>query len=167
MPSAPPSGFAIRAPSASDVDRLGQLYFDCRVPGADLASIAEAIDETRAFFRGDFGEFWAEASGVIETGGRLIAALLSVHRAHGTTPRTARSSPICTPTRHSVAADSLGHLSPGACTCPAPPRDRWSRSASTAIISRPCGYTKALASSHSPVGRHKARHAADMRRDRK
>src|SRR5262249_46661649 len=37
--------------------------------------------ETRAFFRGDFGVFWPAASGVIEFDGRLVAALLAVHRA--------------------------------------------------------------------------------------
>src|SRR5215469_3675982 len=81
MSSQAPGGFLIRAPSAPDVDQLGQLYYDCQVPGANLASNAEAISETRAFFRGEFGEFWAAASGVAERGGRLIAALLAVHRA--------------------------------------------------------------------------------------
>lgn len=81
LPWQPPAGFVVRVPSAGDADRLGQLYYDCQVPGANLASSAEAISETRAFFRGEFGEFWAEASGVAETSGRLIAALLAVHRA--------------------------------------------------------------------------------------
>jgi ribosomal protein S18 acetylase RimI-like enzyme len=74
-------GFAIRAPRAADADQLGRLYFDCQVPGADLADVAEGVDEVRAFFKGEFGEFWPEASGVIGTGGRLVAALLAVHRA--------------------------------------------------------------------------------------
>lgn len=76
-----PGGFAVRTPRARDADEIGQLYFDCQVPGADLADAGEGIDETRAFFRGEFGEFWAAGSGVIETGGRLVAALLAVHRA--------------------------------------------------------------------------------------
>lgn len=57
------------------------MYYDCQVPGADVASSEVAISETRAFFRGEFGEFWAEASGVAETSGRLVAAALAVHRA--------------------------------------------------------------------------------------
>ncbi|HET7012559.1 MAG TPA: GNAT family N-acetyltransferase [Streptosporangiaceae bacterium] len=75
------AGFEVRAPRAADADEIGQLYFDCEVPGAGLASSREAVEETRAFFRGGFGEFWPAASGVIETGGRLVAALLAVHRA--------------------------------------------------------------------------------------
>jgi ribosomal protein S18 acetylase RimI-like enzyme len=74
-------GFDVRAPRPADAAELGQLYFDCQVPGADLASVGEAIEEIGAFFRGEFGEFWPAASGVIETGGRLVAALLAVHRA--------------------------------------------------------------------------------------
>jgi N-alpha-acetyltransferase 10/11 len=76
-----PGGFTVRAPEPADTNRLGQLYFDCQVPGADLASSAEAVQEVQAFFRGEFGEFWPAASGVVETGGRLAAALLAVHRA--------------------------------------------------------------------------------------
>jgi ribosomal protein S18 acetylase RimI-like enzyme len=76
-----PGGFGIRAPRAADADQLGQLYFDCQVPGAGLTDVAEGVDEVRAFFLGEFGEFWPEASGVIEAGGRLVAALLAVHRA--------------------------------------------------------------------------------------
>jgi N-alpha-acetyltransferase 10/11 len=75
------AGFGVRAPRAADADEIGQLYFDCQVPGADLAGSREAIEEVRAFFRGGFGEFWSAASGVVETGGRLVAALLAVHRA--------------------------------------------------------------------------------------
>ena len=66
---------------STDADALGQLYFDCQVPGADLADLAEGIAEIRAFFRGEFGEFWPGGSGVIEFDGRLVAALLAVHRA--------------------------------------------------------------------------------------
>lgn len=74
-------GRLIRAPRPADTNKLGQLCFDCQVPGADLASSAEAVAETRAFFRGEFGEFWPGASGVIDSDGELIAALLAVHRA--------------------------------------------------------------------------------------
>ncbi len=76
-----PVGFAVRAPRPGDADQLGRLYFDCQVPGADLADVVEGIDEVRAFFLGEFGEFWPEASGVVEFGGQLVAALLAVHRA--------------------------------------------------------------------------------------
>lgn len=65
---------------AGDADQLGRLYFDCQVPGADLADVIEGIDEVRAFFLGEFGEFWPAASGVVEIGGQMLAALLAVRR---------------------------------------------------------------------------------------
>lgn len=76
-----PAGLAVRAPRPTDVEALGQLYFDCRVPGANLTGSAGAVAETRAFFHGEFGQPWPQASGVIDNGGTLIAALLAVHRA--------------------------------------------------------------------------------------
>jgi GNAT superfamily N-acetyltransferase len=76
-----PAGFVVRVPRADDTDGLGQLFFDCQVPGAELAGVAEGIEENRAFFRGEFGEFWPAGSGVIEFDGRLVAALLAVRRA--------------------------------------------------------------------------------------
>jgi ribosomal protein S18 acetylase RimI-like enzyme len=75
------AGFAVRAPAESDAGRLGRLYFDAGVPYADLADAGAAADEIRAFFRGEFGDFWPAASGVAERDGRLVAALLTVHRA--------------------------------------------------------------------------------------
>ena len=74
-------GFAVRVPQTSDIEQLGQLYFGCGVPGASLTSAAEAIQEVSSFFCGEFGAFWPDASGVVEFGGRLVAALLTVHRA--------------------------------------------------------------------------------------
>lgn len=76
-----PAHITVRSPAAADTDQLGQLYYDCHVPGANLATVAEAITETCAYFRGEFGPFWPQASGIAETGGTLIAALLAVHRA--------------------------------------------------------------------------------------
>jgi GNAT superfamily N-acetyltransferase len=81
------AGFAVRSPVAGDAGRLGQLYFDAGVPYANLAHAEAAVEEIRAFFRGEFGEFWPAASGVVEHDGRLVAALLAVHRAPwGDTP---------------------------------------------------------------------------------
>ena len=76
-----PDGLAVRPPRVTDAEQLGQLYFDCRVPGANLTSSTEAIDEVRSFFDGEFGEYWPDASGLVENDGRLRAALLAVHRA--------------------------------------------------------------------------------------
>jgi ribosomal protein S18 acetylase RimI-like enzyme len=80
-PLALPGGFAMRSPEAADTEKLGQLYFDSRVPGARHGDAAETIQEVRSFFQGEFGDFWPEASGVIERDGKLVAALLAVRRA--------------------------------------------------------------------------------------
>jgi N-alpha-acetyltransferase 10/11 len=76
-----PGGLAVRPPAAGDAAQLGRLYFDADVPYADLADREAAVAEILAFFRGEFGDFWPAASGVIEDGGRAVAALLAVHRA--------------------------------------------------------------------------------------
>ena len=75
------AGFAVRSPAEGDAGRLGRLYFDAGVPYANLAHAEAAVDEILAFFRGEFGVFWPAASGVVEHDGRLVAALLAVHRA--------------------------------------------------------------------------------------
>jgi len=74
-------GYAVRSPVEGDTERLGRLYFDAGVPYANLAHPEAAVDEVRAFFLGEFGKFWPAASGVVEHDGRLVAALLAVHRA--------------------------------------------------------------------------------------
>ena len=60
---------------------LGQLYFYAVVPYANLAHAEAAVEEIHAFFRGECGDFWPAASGVVEHNGALVAALLAVHRA--------------------------------------------------------------------------------------
>jgi len=75
------AGFTVRPPAEGDAARLGQLYFDAGVPYANLAHAEAAVEEILAFFRGEFGDFWPDASGVVEHEGRLVAALLAVHRA--------------------------------------------------------------------------------------
>jgi N-alpha-acetyltransferase 10/11 len=75
------AGFAVRSPAEGDAGRLGRLYFDAGVPYANLAHAEAAVEEILAFFRGEFGDCWPDASGVVEHEGRLVAALLAVHRA--------------------------------------------------------------------------------------
>ena len=103
-----------------DAGRLGRLYFDAGVPYAELADAGAAAEEIRAFFRGEFGDF-AAASGVIEHDGQLVAACSRCTGHRGTTPRTARSSPICSPIPGSAAGAWPGCWSPGPwmrCTAP-------------------------------------------------
>jgi ribosomal protein S18 acetylase RimI-like enzyme len=76
-----PAGFTIREPEVADAERLGRLYFESDVPGATCRSAAEAITEIRSCFQGEFGDLWSGASGLIEHGSDLVAALLAVHRA--------------------------------------------------------------------------------------
>ncbi|HEX6857321.1 MAG TPA: GNAT family N-acetyltransferase [Streptosporangiaceae bacterium] len=81
------AGFAMRPPAEGDAGQLGRLYFDAGVPYANLAHPEAAVEEIQAFFRGEFGDCWPGASGVVEHDGRLVAALLAVHRAPwGDTP---------------------------------------------------------------------------------
>jgi N-alpha-acetyltransferase 10/11 len=75
------AGFTVRSPAEGDAGRLGRLYFDAGVPYANLAHAEAAVGEILAFFRGEFGDLWPDASGVVEHDGRLVAALLAVHRA--------------------------------------------------------------------------------------
>jgi len=63
QPGRLPSGFVMRAPETGDTEQLGQLYFDSHVPGSDHKFAADAIQEVSLFFRGEFGDFRADASG--------------------------------------------------------------------------------------------------------
>lgn len=76
-----PTGFTMREPRPVDAEQLGRLIFESHIPGATHANIAEAITEMHAGFRGEFGEPWPGASGLIEHEGDVVAALLAVHRA--------------------------------------------------------------------------------------
>src|ERR1017187_4670412 len=76
-----PAGFTMREPEAADAEQLGRLYFESDVPGATCRSAAEAIKEIRSCFQGELGGLWSGASGLIEHGSGLVAALLAVHRA--------------------------------------------------------------------------------------
>ncbi|WP_090768553.1 GNAT family N-acetyltransferase [Nonomuraea maritima] len=76
-----PVGLTLRVPAVSDAEELGRLYFESFPPGVACASLTEAVDEVRAAFKGEFGDLWIEASGVIESQDELVAAILVVHRA--------------------------------------------------------------------------------------
>jgi hypothetical protein len=71
----PPDGVTVRAPAASDPCRLGQLCYDWHVPGANLATVAAAIADTRTFCRGEFGPFCHQAGGIPETAGSPVVVL--------------------------------------------------------------------------------------------
>ncbi|GAA2374363.1 GNAT family N-acetyltransferase [Nonomuraea africana] len=76
-----PEGLVLREPELADAEELGRLYFESYAPGVACASLAEAIEEIRAAFKGDFGDLWTEASAVVESQGELVTATLVVHRA--------------------------------------------------------------------------------------
>jgi ribosomal protein S18 acetylase RimI-like enzyme len=77
-----PDGYALRACSPDDVERLGDLYFHSYDPGEACATREEAVADIRAAFAGDYGELWPEASLVAETpSGDLVSAVQVVRRA--------------------------------------------------------------------------------------
>jgi ribosomal protein S18 acetylase RimI-like enzyme len=77
-----PAGYLLRPCRTTDIEQLGELYFDSYEPGQACASLPEAIADIQAAFAGDYGELWAEASLVATTHERqLVAAIQIVKRA--------------------------------------------------------------------------------------
>lgn len=75
------SDLDIRPATIEDVDRLGALYFksyDAGIAGKDLA---EATDDIRASFQGEYGELVASATLVVMVARAVVGAVMTVHRA--------------------------------------------------------------------------------------
>ncbi|MFZ0493792.1 MAG: GNAT family N-acetyltransferase [Acidimicrobiia bacterium] len=79
-PAIPP-GFQVRACTRADRDPLGHLYFEAYKPGDACEKLTEAIDDIEASFNGDYGEFWFEASPVVEHDGWIVPANMTTRRA--------------------------------------------------------------------------------------
>ncbi len=75
------SEYSIRAVEAGDAEALSRLYFTAYAAGDAAASIEEARDDIAATFAGGYGPLWPEASPVVVTGSRIVAAALVVHHA--------------------------------------------------------------------------------------
>ena len=87
-PPPPPPRYTLRLPTPEDASALAALYFAAYPPGVACATLAEAEEEIRATFAGDYGAIRADASALIahRPPGRtaaptLAAAILTVHRA--------------------------------------------------------------------------------------
>lgn len=73
-----PHGYQIRTSHSDDIDELGRLYFAAYDPDVGCASEAEAIDDIRKSFTGDYGELWIEASPVIIHDGAIVGVVQTV-----------------------------------------------------------------------------------------
>ena len=77
----PLAGFDVRPCGPSDLHQLGGLYFEAYDPGIACDTLDEAIADIEASFQGDYGEFWYQASPVIEANGRIVSAVMTVRQA--------------------------------------------------------------------------------------
>ena len=75
------AGLKLRPAAQSDVHQLGSLYFDAYDPGIACESLEEAIADIQASFNGEYGDFWSEASPVVESDSEIVAAIMTVRRA--------------------------------------------------------------------------------------
>ncbi|TCO52204.1 acetyltransferase (GNAT) family protein [Kribbella antiqua] len=77
----PPAGVVLRSPTPEDTVALGRLYFAAYEPGVAWPSLAEAIEDIRISFAGEYGDLDLEASRLALAADELIGAILVVHRA--------------------------------------------------------------------------------------
>jgi ribosomal protein S18 acetylase RimI-like enzyme len=77
----PPAGFLVRRTNPADLNQLANLYFEAYDPGIACDSLEEAAGDIEASFQGEYGEYWYEASPVVEANGRVVSAAMTVHRA--------------------------------------------------------------------------------------
>lgn len=75
------AGLEVRPCETSDIQRLGRLYFEAYDPGVACDSREEALADIEASLRGAYGDFWFQASPVVEVEGRIVSAVMTVHRA--------------------------------------------------------------------------------------
>jgi GNAT superfamily N-acetyltransferase len=76
-----PAGCTARSPLRTDARALGRLYFEAYDPGTRCETLADAVNDIRATFDGAYGELWPAASWIVQRGGELVAAVLTVRRA--------------------------------------------------------------------------------------
>lgn len=77
----PPSDIDVRASRVADLHSLANLYFDAYDPGFASATHEEALADIEASFRGDYGEYWFDASPLALREGAPVAAVMTVRRA--------------------------------------------------------------------------------------
>jgi GNAT superfamily N-acetyltransferase len=77
----PPAGVVLRSPTPEDSVALGRLYFAAYEPGVACPTEAEAIEDIRASFAGEYGDLNLDASRLALAGDELIGAVLVVNQA--------------------------------------------------------------------------------------
>ncbi len=65
----------------ADAVGVGRLYFDAYEAGEACATLEEALADVEASFAGEYGELWPPATLLIEQGGDVVAAVMTVRRA--------------------------------------------------------------------------------------
>lgn len=76
-----PRGYSVRSSDTQDARAIGCLYFASYKPGQACDTLEEAISDVEASFAGAYGEYWFEASPVVEHDGSIVAAVMTVRRA--------------------------------------------------------------------------------------
>ena len=74
------STFSIRNCRKQDAKELGELYFQSYDPGQACETLEESIADIESSFEGEYGPFWFESSKIIEKDGKLIGAVMVVHK---------------------------------------------------------------------------------------
>ena len=77
----PPAGIVLRSPAPEDIVALGRLYFAAYEPGVASPTEAEAIEDIRVSFAGEYGDLNLDASRLAVAGDELIGAVLVVDQA--------------------------------------------------------------------------------------
>lgn len=71
----------VRRMTEDDLEAVADLYFAAYEPGVACDSLDEALEDVRASFAGEYGEYWWAGSFVHEGSSGVIAAVMTVRRA--------------------------------------------------------------------------------------
>lgn len=73
-----PPGYQSRPCQPNDIEALGTVYFAAFERGEADATVEDAIEDIGAFFGGEYGEVLGGATQLVQLGGELAAAILTV-----------------------------------------------------------------------------------------
>lgn len=76
----PPTGITLRPPTPDDLEALGRTYFASYPPGVACATEAEAIDDIRLTYAGEYGVLDLAGSRLAVQGHAVVGAALVVER---------------------------------------------------------------------------------------
>lgn len=72
--------FFIRNCRKEDAEELGELYFQSYDLGHACETLEESITDIQNSFKGEYGSFWFESSKIVEKNGKVIGAVMVVHK---------------------------------------------------------------------------------------